>query len=577
MNIFSRVVRAVLLVSLCVVTGQVGAQTFSDMFTNSQLITGSSALITGSNTNATLEANEPLHADKIGGHSVWISWQAPADGLVTLSTAGSSFDTLLDAYVLEPGGGSPLQRLQEIAENDDYGGQFTSFLQFGATANQIYQIAVDGFNGAAGDIALQLSFLSSSNLQPVVVGRAGDQALRLGDPLILTLNLVPTTAHMDLQWYLNGNRISDASDPTLVVYSLQRTNLGLYSLKINLNDDSFFSSAVEIQVNSEGQSGVLARYKIADAAQSGLSSGSGGGPPGPGPTPGPVTGVVLGYNGTQIFNTTTAVVDPTAPPVCGVAPGAAYWFSYQAPTNGTMTIDTGGSSFPTLLAVFTYNGTLYSYTNLISVACDNNSGGAGSNTASSVKFTTTNNGNYFIVVGGVNGARGIAHLNYSLSAGLPPVPPVMTTQPQPLVVSAQTAVAFSVVASGTAPLTYQWWKNNSRLRQQTNASLLFSQPQGQDTANYFVVVTNIAGSATSAPANLTVLSGPLTSMDPTANALVSAFPGTRGYQYSVDCASSLSAGVWTKWTNAFPNYGGIIWLTNTVSDADFKMLRVHTP
>ena len=69
------------------------AQGFSDLFANRQLLTNSAALVTGSNTLATVEMNEPLHAGKIGGHSVWISWLAPDNGLVTLSTAGSTFDT----------------------------------------------------------------------------------------------------------------------------------------------------------------------------------------------------------------------------------------------------------------------------------------------------------------------------------------------------------------------------------------------------------------------------------------------------------------------------------------------------
>ena len=583
MTIVSRAARLSLLFCLCLKSGWAVGQTFSDSFAGRQLVTGSSATVTGSNTNATLELFEPLHADKIGGHSVWISWQAPATGLVTLSTAGSSFDTLMDVFLLEPGNGSPMQRLEEIAENDDYGNQFTSFLQFGAKSNQTYQIAVDGFNGATGDLTLQLNFLSSSNLQPVAVGRAGDQALRLGDPLILTVNMVPTTSQVDLQWYLNGHRIFEASDPTLVIRNLDRTNLGFYSLKFQLEDDSFFSPSVEIQVNSEGQSGVLARYKIADAAQSGLGSGGGGSLvfggklPGLSPARSLSSGVVLGYNGTQIFNTTNAVMDTNAPLVCDVAPGAAYWFSYQAPTNGTMTVDTGGSAFPTLLAGFTYTGALTSYTNLIPVACDNNSGGTGTNTASSIQFITTNRGNYFIVVGGVGGARGIAHLNYSLSAGLPPVPPVVTSQPQPLLASAQTAVAFSVTAAGTVPLSYQWWKNSSRLNNKTNASLLFSSPQNSDTANYFVVITNVAGAITSAPARLTIITAAQSSVDPAANAMVTAFPARRGYQYTVDCATSLAPGSWWPWTNAFPNYGGVLWVTNSLSEADFKMVRVHTP
>jgi hypothetical protein len=547
------------------------AQGFSDMFAGRQVLTNVSALVTGSNTNATVETNEPKHAGKIGGHSVWISWLAPDNGLVTLSTGGSSFDTLLAVYTFGSGTNQSLRRLREDVSDDDYAGLKTSYLQFGANSNQTYQVAVDGFNGASGDIFLQLNFLSSSNLQPTVIQRPGDQALRLGDPLILTINLMPSP-NLGFKWYLNGSAVSgqddDSTDPTLIIPSLQRTNLGLYALKFFLNDDSFFSSAIEIQVNSEGQPNVLARNKLADAALSGLNANAA--------QSGLSGGVMLGYNGTQIFNTTNAVVDTNAPLICGVAPGAAYWFSYQAPTNGIMTIDTGNSSFATLLAVFTYPGVLTSYTNLVSVACDNNSGGTGTNT-SSVQFITTNGGNYFIVVSGVNGARGIAHLNYSLSPGLPSMPPILTSQPQPLLVATQTAVALSVVASGSAPLAYQWWKNNSKLNQQTNASLLLRTPKIQDSGNYTVVVTNFAGGVTSAPANVTVIGSPVVSLNSASNWLVSAFPGIRGYQYSADCAAGLSAGSWWYWTNTFPDYGGVIWLTNSTTDYGALFLRVHTP
>jgi hypothetical protein len=552
-------------IALCLMLagGIASAQSFSDMFATRQLLTGTSALVTGSNTNATVEPGEPKPAGKIGGHSVWISWMAPADGLVTLSTAGSTFDTLLAVYTLEPGNDPPLERLETTAANDDYGGLQTSYLQFGANVNQTYQITVDGFNGATGNISLQLNFLSSSNLQPTVVRLPGDQSLRLGDPLILTINLVPSS-NLEFQWYLNGSLVSgsddDSSNPTLVIPNLQATNLGLYSLKFSLDDDSFFSSTIEIQVNSEGQPQVLARNKLADAAVSGLSGG-----------------VVLGYNGTQIFNTTNAVVDTNAPAICGVPPGAAYWFSYTAPTNGIMSINTKNSSFPTLLEVFTYAGVLTSYTNLISVACDNNSGGTGTNTGSSVSFITTNGGNYFIVVGGVNGARGIAHLNYTLSPGLPSVPPIVTSQPQSLTVVAQTAVALSAVAGGSPPLAYQWWKNNSKIKQQTNASYLLRSPQNQDSGNYFVVVTNSAGSITSAPASINVISSAISILNSSSNWLVTGFPAVRGYQYSVDCAGSPVPGAWWFWTNAIPDYGGVIWLTNSMAGSSALFLRVHTP
>jgi hypothetical protein len=383
--------------------------------------------------------------------------------------------------------------------------------------------------------------------------------------------LVPSP-NLQFLWFLNGAPVAgqddDSTAPTLVIPSLQRTNLGLYSLKFYLNDDSFFSSTIEIQVNSEGQSQVLARNKLPDAAQSGLvarggQTGLGG-------------GVILGYNGTQIFNTSSAIVDPNAPLVCGVAPGAAYWFAYQAPTNGLMTLTTSNSSFATLLAVFTYTGALTSYADLIPVACDNNNGGAGTGT-SSVQFTTAAGANYYIVVGGVNGASGIAHLNYSLGPGLPPLPPILTSQPRSLVVVTQTAVSLTATAGGSLPLSYQWWKNNSLMRHQTNASLLLRSPQSQDAGQYSLVVTNFAGAVTSSPAIVTVLSAPTIRLDPVAQTVISAFPAVRGFQYSVDYAANPVASYWAKWTNLFPDYGGVIWLTNSTQNSGVQLQRVHTP
>jgi Immunoglobulin domain len=543
--------------------GTASAQVFSDMFAGRQLLTNTtSALLAGSNTNATVEPYEPLPAGKIGGHSVWISWRAPGDGLVTLSTAGSSFDTLLAVYTLAPGADQSLPRLREDVADDDHGGLKTSYVQFGANSNETYEIAVDGFSGAAGNILLQLNFLSSANLQPTVLYNPGDESLRLGDPLILTIKLRPSP-DLEYKWYLNGGPVSgqddDSTSPTLVIPHLQETNLGFYSLKFELNDDNFFSSAIEVQVNSEGLDKVLARNKLPDAVVSGLSGG-----------------LMLGYNGTQIFNTTNAIVDTNAPAICGVAPGAAYWFSYEAPTNGFMTIDTSNSSFATLLAAFTYAGALTSYTNLIPVACDNNSDGTGTNFCQ-IQFNVTNGGSYFIVVGGVNGARGIAHLNYSLSAGFPAALPVLNRQPQSLFVAPRTAVALDVVAGGTPPFAYQWWKNKTRLSQQTNDTLLLRSPQNQDAGLYTVVVTNLAGSVNSAPANVSVLTAPLVRLNPASNWMISAFPGVRGYQYSVDCAAAVNGSDWMYWTNAFPDYGGVIWLTNSTAGTGPLFLRVHSP
>lgn len=85
------------------------------------------------------------------------------------------------------------------------------------------------------------------------------------------------------------------------------------------------------------------------------------------------------------------------------------------------------------------------------------------------------------------------------------VPPSITTQPQSLVVTQGQNAAFTVVASGTAPLSYQWYFNtNAPLANATNATLTLNNVHTNDADGYSVIVTNSAGSATGAVAFLTV-------------------------------------------------------------------------
>lgn len=576
MNFFVRVVRLALLFSLGLKTGLAWAQDFSDVFANRELLTGTTEYVTGSNNLATIEQYEPKHARKVGGHSVWISWLAPSSGLVTLTTADSTFDTLLAVYTLESGDDPPLKRLQEIASNDDNGLAKTSQLQFGARPNQQYEIAIDGFNGAVGDIALQLDFLASTNILPSVLRRPGDEALRLGDPLILTIDLL-NTSHLELKWFLNGTQLFDKTDPTLVIASLQQTNLGFYNLQLKVNDDSFFSAPIEIQVNSEGLTHVLARNKLTDAAASGLTSTSGGNLVGSFKMFNLTAGVIRGYSGTQIFNTGLATIDTNEPPHCGVTGGASYWFAYQAPTNGSLHVDTENSTFDTVLAVYTYNGALTDYTNLISVDCDDNSGSNGS--TSSLEFSTEQARNYFVVVDGVNAARGIAHLNYLLSGGTNTTShaPVISQQPQSLLVSQGTTTALTVAAGGPAPLSYQWWRNGSRLNQKTNPSLTFLDPKSQDAGNYTVTITNVTGAITSSVATVSVVSTPVYYQNTASNLFISGFPAKRGYQYAVDHADQPNAESWWTASTAFADYGGLVWVTNSTLYSNSMFFRIRLP
>jgi sugar lactone lactonase YvrE len=82
--------------------------------------------------------------------------------------------------------------------------------------------------------------------------------------------------------------------------------------------------------------------------------------------------------------------------------------------------------------------------------------------------------------------------------------PVITTQPQSQTVTAGTNVQFTVVATGTPVLTYQWLFNGSAISGATSSFYSLSNVQTTNAGAYTVVVTNIAGSVTSNQATLTV-------------------------------------------------------------------------
>jgi hypothetical protein len=65
-------------------------------------------------------------------------------------------------------------------------------------------------------------------------------------------------------------------------------------------------------------------------------------------------------------------------------------------------------------------------------------------------------------------------------------------------------VTFSVTASGTNPLSYQWRRNSVNVAGGTSATLALANVQAANAGNYTCVVTNVAGSVTSNSATLTL-------------------------------------------------------------------------
>lgn len=85
-----------------------------------------------------------------------------------------------------------------------------------------------------------------------------------------------------------------------------------------------------------------------------------------------------------------------------------------------------------------------------------------------------------------------------------PVAPVITLNPVNQTIIAGNPVTFTVAATGTVPLSYQWYKNTTQLSGATNPSFTISAVTAADAGSYYAVVKNSAGSAASTTATLTV-------------------------------------------------------------------------
>jgi Putative Ig domain/Immunoglobulin domain/Immunoglobulin I-set domain len=143
--------------------------------------------------------------------------------------------------------------------------------------------------------------------------------------------------------------------------------------------------------------------------------------------------------------------------------------------------------------------------------------GATGSTLSLALVDATDAGTYTVAVSNSTGTTISAPASLTVLSLF--VPPSITAQPYMSTVSAGSSVTFTVGASGTPPLTYQWLLNGVPIGGSTAPSITIPSVQGGDAGTYSVVVTNPAGSTTSTGAVLTVTAAgvaPIFQYQPTA-------------------------------------------------------------
>ena len=118
-----------------------------------------------------------------------------------------------------------------------------------------------------------------------------------------------------------------------------------------------------------------------------------------------------GPAGSESDNNQNATKEPSEPNHAGNAGGRSLWYCWSTTNNTIVTFDTLGTTFDTLLAVYTGNDV----SNLTLIAGNDDVAGA-TNRLSKVSFTPVPGMTYHIAVDGYGGASGIVNLNWNQSA-----------------------------------------------------------------------------------------------------------------------------------------------------------------
>jgi hypothetical protein len=333
-------------------------------------------------------------------------------GSVTIDTSGSNYDTLLAVYT-----GNAVNALTTVASNDDCCGGQTSKVTVSATSGTTYQIAVDGYSGKTGSVTLNWNLVGApandmfangqllSGTSGTASGTNAGASKESGEPKHAGN---AGGASIWYRWTATASTSTtiDTSgsnfDTLLAVY----TGSSVDSLTtIASNDDvskkdstskatftPVAGTTYQIAVDGyNGATGSVTLHWIQNSAANDMFANA---------------QAISGQSGSATGSTTYATKESGEPNHAGNAGGASIWYRWVAPSAGSVTVDTSGSSFDTLLGIYTGN----SVSALTTIAYNDDAPGV---KTSKIAFPVVSGTTYLIAVDGFNGAKGSVTLNWS--------------------------------------------------------------------------------------------------------------------------------------------------------------------
>jgi len=438
-------------------------------------------------------------------HPVIFQWTSLLGGTVTFSTLGSDFDTVLGAYTLDGGNYVPVPT---VVNDDDSAGYLASSISFDANALSEYYIILDGFRGASGDAVLSwtetLGNILDPKSYPVIAAMPSPvTTVAPGSPV----DLAGQWGKDGSVWLFNGQPTAVVNTNVFNLPSAGDATVGSYVARVSGVGglvSATRSSSLQINVLQDGTTATnsFAFNKFLDASAAPFAQ--------PVPRQQHVKtggGDSRGYTCSQTFSTVGSSEEPGEPSICGQIGGSPQWYAYVAPENGSLLIDTVGSTFNTMLGVYVGPGN--SFSTLTNVGCGYTSNyNQTGQPLVSVLNVTAGQTNY-IQVDGYHGASGTVHLNLHLGN-----PVRIVVPPQSQSVPPSGTATFTTVAMGATNISYSWYFNGAPIAGASGPVLTVNNVQAQQEGTYIVVVSNLV-SAASAYAILAMDVAPTITSQPT--------------------------------------------------------------
>lgn len=329
----------------------------NDAFANATHLVGYSGIEEGYTVNASHETGEGQHAGVSGDNSIWWRYTPDADGYMTLSTQGSNFDTALAVYT-----GSAVNALTAMVWNDDASDGDTHLGYWSETAlavqkGTVYYIVVDGATpDSKGDVTLDWAFYGPPDNDNFSAAEAigADSGSREASLMTATVEAgEPVHGIGRTLWWrytasftgkVQFNTEGSQVNSVLVAYTGDSLG-GLTQLALDRGVSAEGASigfavtagqSYVIQLDGRGESDVgvarlnwqLQQAPANDQPEDAYAiSGS--------------QGSVTGTNEMATRNSGDS------------GEGPSVWWRWTAPLAGTVDIDTFGSSFDTVLSVYT--------------------------------------------------------------------------------------------------------------------------------------------------------------------------------------------------------------------------------